>query len=177
MMRKMPQRTPVRLSKKSAKLGIKLGMTPRKKADMVYRLIGMATQTSLVAMILAIRVAAIPASKPNRHDGGLISPPVYFYLNGLYNLSMRRTNPQKKKNPVCVVYWNDAAYSYEDKLPDNPPQLQLTAGFVIKATDNYINITTNVNFNKANGRLSPVDGFVLPRSAMVRFKKIGWLNS
>ena len=83
----------------------------------------------------------------------------------------------KPKNPVCVLYWHDAAYIYEKELPTFPPPLQVTAGFIVVATNKYTNISTNVNYNRTTGGLWPVDGFVIPDKAIVKFRKIGWLNA
>jgi len=81
-----------------------------------------------------------------------------------------------KRNPVCVIYWYDAAYIYEKKLPEETPPLQVTTGFVVKATNDYTNIATNINYNQKTNRLWPIDGFVIPKKATEKFKKIGWLN-
>ena len=81
-----------------------------------------------------------------------------------------------KKNPVCVIYWRDAAYFSGEKAPENNPPVQLTAGFIVEATDDYTNISTNVNYNLKTGELNPVDGFVLPNKTTLNFKKMGNLN-
>ena len=81
-----------------------------------------------------------------------------------------------KKNPVCVIWWQDAAYAYGKRVPATPPSLQATAGFIVSAVDAYTNIATNVNYG-SDGALWPVDGFVIPQKAIVSFKKIGWAKS
>ncbi len=55
---------------------------------------------------------------------------------------------RKKKNPVCAIYWRDAAYTSEKELPALEPPIQVTVGFVISATDEYTNIATNVRYDE-----------------------------
>lgn len=90
----------------------------------------------------------------------------------LINMSLFKL---KKKNPVCVVYWRDAAYSYQKKLPSQNPPLQVTSGFVVVSADAFTNIAVNVNYNQKDDTLWPVDGFVIPEKAIIKFKRIGWL--
>jgi hypothetical protein len=80
------------------------------------------------------------------------------------------------KNPICSILWQDAAYSFENKLPKELPRPRLTTGFIIEANDDYTFIATNVGYNKETGELSPVDGFVIPEKAIIEFKKIGNYN-
>lgn len=88
-------------------------------------------------------------------------------------LDMKKT---KYKNPVCVVIWQDAAFSYEKNIPKGLPLPQLTTGFVIKENKNFLNIATNVGFNKRTNLLELKDGFLIPRKTILKFKKIGYLN-
>lgn len=82
----------------------------------------------------------------------------------------------KPKNPVCVVWWHDAFYTDSKYLPLFLPQIQLTAGFIISENKKFINIATNVDYNVKTGRLWPVDGFLIPNRAIIKFKKISNLN-
>lgn len=52
----------------------------------------------------------------------------------------------------------------------------MTTGFVVAATSQYVNIATNVNYDSDTHELWPVDGFVIPEEAIIRFKKIGFLD-
>lgn len=81
-----------------------------------------------------------------------------------------------KYPPVCAVWWRDAAYSYERELPREFPHTQLTTGFVMVATDDYLNIATNVSYDEKNGTIWPIDGFVIPKKAVVEFMKVGQLR-
>lgn len=92
----------------------------------------------------------------------------------VYLISMTLFKP-KKRNPVCVIYWRDAAYSYQKNLPSKNPPLQVTSGFVVVSTNTFTNIAVNVNYNQKDDTLWPVDGFIIPEKAIVKFKKIGWL--
>lgn len=97
---------------------------------------------------------------------------VPFFIFWLYTFRMIF---QKKKNPVCVIWWRDAAYSYEKELPKEVPPIQTTTGFIIVATNEFTNIAVNTNYNLNENTLWPIDGFVVPKRAIVKFKKIGWL--
>ena len=84
---------------------------------------------------------------------------------------------KKLKNPpVCALWWKDAAYSYGEKLTSALPPTQLTAGFVMAATDEYVNIATNVDYDEKDKTIWPIDGFVIPKKAIVEFKRIGPLH-
>lgn len=89
---------------------------------------------------------------------------------------MKKVCKKIKKNPVCIILWRDAAYSYNKKFPEKMPPIQVTTGFVVSAKKNFTNIATNVNYNPKTNSLWPVDGFVVPEKAIIKFKKIGWLN-
>ncbi|MCL5410389.1 MAG: hypothetical protein M1324_00855 [Patescibacteria group bacterium] len=91
---------------------------------------------------------------------------------------MTKKSPKKKaKNPpVCTLWWQDAAYTYEEELPAELPSLQLTTGFIMVANDDYTNIATNVWYDQKDGTIWPVDGFVIPEKATTKFRKIGLLH-
>ena len=88
----------------------------------------------------------------------------------------QETGQKRYKNPVCIIRWMDAAYSYEEKLPDAIPEEQLTAGFIVEATDDYTNIATNVGYNPGTTELHRVDGIVIPEKTIIEFRRIGNLN-
>jgi hypothetical protein len=81
-----------------------------------------------------------------------------------------------KKNPICTILWQDAAYSFEKELPKDFPLPNITTGFIISTNDHFTFIATNVDYDKSTGNLSPVDGFVIPEKAILGFKKIGNYN-
>lgn len=83
----------------------------------------------------------------------------------------------KGKNPVCIIFWWDAAYTHSKEFPSEPQKLQATTGFVISATDDYTNIATNVYYDRKTKQLQPIDGFVIPQKAIVEFKKIEYLEN
>lgn len=91
-------------------------------------------------------------------------------------MTLRRTKKSAKKNPVCVIFWRDAVNTERKVLPKEKPPLQATTGFIIKATNEYINIATNVRFDSTTKKMWPIDGFVIPKKTVVKFKKIGFLN-
>ncbi len=71
-----------------------------------------------------------------------------------------------------AILWQDAAHTDQDELPEALPEPQLTCGFIIESTDTYINIATNVNYNKEASILEPVDGFVIPKDSIISVRKI-----
>lgn len=75
------------------------------------------------------------------------------------------------KNIVYTILWRDAAYTFEPELPEVLPEPRLTTGFVIKTTEKYVFIATNVSYNKENGEISPVDGFIIPQNTVIKLKK------
>ena len=81
-----------------------------------------------------------------------------------------------KKNPICTILWRDAAYTFAKKLPKTPPKPRLTTGFIIRANKKFTFIATNVSFDNKTGRMSPVDGFIIPEKSIREFKKIGHYN-
>ena len=85
-------------------------------------------------------------------------------------------NKKVRKNPVCAIYWQDAAFAYTKEMPPTNQPTQLTIGFIISTNRSFTNIATNVNYNLKTGELWPVDGFVIPNKAIIKFKKLRNLN-
>ena len=79
-----------------------------------------------------------------------------------------------KKNPICAILWQDAAFSYEDNPPSEIPNPRLTVGYIIETTEEYTFISTNIDYDIKNKKIIPIDGFVIPRSLIINFKKIGY---
>ena len=77
----------------------------------------------------------------------------------------------KKKNPVCVIWWRDAAYSYNKNFPEKMPPMQVTTGFIVSTTKKFTNIATNVNYNPKSNSLWPIDGFVIPEKVIKNSEK------
>lgn len=82
-----------------------------------------------------------------------------------------------KKNPVCTIFWQDAAYTFELEVPKELPTPQLTAGFILQTNDQYTFIATNVRYDKKNHTLSAVDGFIIPEKVILEFRKMGNYNN
>jgi len=92
------------------------------------------------------------------------------------SFSNEKSETPKKNPPVCAVWWRDAAYAYEEKLPDELPHAQLAVGFVMVATDDYMNIAMNVSYDETDDTIWPVDGLVIPQKTVVKFERIGLLH-
>lgn len=83
---------------------------------------------------------------------------------------------KRPKNPVCAILWMDAAYVMTKELPKELPLPQLTMGFIIAANEEFTNIAMSVKYDSATGRLWPVDGFVVPKKAQIKFLRLANLN-
>lgn len=94
-----------------------------------------------------------------------------FFFGKIFAMTFKN-----KKNPICAITWRDAAYSYEKILPQKMPPIKVACGFVVRATDQWINMATNVNYNPKTKKLWPVDGFVIPRKAIINFRKLKYFN-
>ncbi len=81
----------------------------------------------------------------------------------------------KKKNPVCTILWQDAAYSFESEKPLEIPSPHLTTGFIIEANDDYAFIASNVLYT-SSGKLLPIDGIIIPEKTTLEFKVMGNYN-
>ena len=70
----------------------------------------------------------------------------------------------------------DAAYATTKELPDELPLPQLTTGFIIESNEKFTNIATNVKYDPKTGKLWPVDGFIIPKKAKIKFIKLADTN-
>lgn len=80
------------------------------------------------------------------------------------------------KNPVCAILWHDAAYSFEEKLPKELPLPQLTLGFIIETNEIFTHIATSVAYDINVHTLQKRDGVLIPKKAIINFRKIGDYN-
>lgn len=79
------------------------------------------------------------------------------------------------KNPVMTIEWYDAAFTDDEAVVDETfPPTQLTCGFVIEENDEHVHIATNVYYNMEKKVVQPIDGFLIPKSAIVSVRKIGF---
>ncbi len=80
------------------------------------------------------------------------------------------------RNPVCAILWRDATYSFIDEVPQELPSPQLTCGFIIKATNDYAFIATNVSYDPKTKTIHPIDGMIIPEKAIISFRKIDFYD-
>lgn len=78
---------------------------------------------------------------------------------------------KNNKAELCLVVWRDASYSFSEKLPEYSPPIQVTNGFLLKETEDYINLATNMDFDSKTGDRWPVDGFVIPKKTILKMTK------
>ncbi len=76
------------------------------------------------------------------------------------------------KNSIYTILWNDAAFTFEKELPANLPNPRLTVGFIILENNEFVFLSTNVDFNKETNKILPKDGFVIPKKTILKITKI-----
>jgi hypothetical protein len=82
---------------------------------------------------------------------------------------------KENKNPVCAIWWNDAAYAFQKEKPAKPLPI-LTVGFIIETNDEFTNIATDVKHDEENQQIIPSRGVLIPEKSIIKFKKINYLN-
>lgn len=83
---------------------------------------------------------------------------------------------KNNKNPVCAILWRDAAYSFEERLPEELPLPQLALGFVVDTNETFTHIATSVAYDTNIHTLQRRDGILIPKKAIINFRKIGDYN-
>jgi len=81
-----------------------------------------------------------------------------------------------KRNPVCAILWRDAAYSFEERLPKEPPLPELTLGFIVDTNKTFTHIATSVAYDTSVHTLQKRDGILIPEKTIISFRKIGDYN-
>jgi len=78
------------------------------------------------------------------------------------------------KKEVYAILWKEASFTYED-ISDNdiPNVLRTTVGFIIEAKKDYIKIATNIVFNESDQNMELIDGFIIPKRAIISKKRVG----
>lgn len=79
---------------------------------------------------------------------------------------------QSYKNPICAVWWVDAAYSFQDTIPAVLPPINIATGFIIEETAEYLNIASNIEYNKEDATITPMEGVLIPCKAILRFERL-----
>lgn len=83
----------------------------------------------------------------------------------------------KAGETVSAVYWQDAAYSYLEKVPAELPPIEITFGVIVARNKEFINIAMNLNQSSKGKKLSIKDGFLIPVKTIVKIEKIGQLKN
>lgn len=78
----------------------------------------------------------------------------------------------KYKKGLSIVEWQDAAYSFEKELPPYPPIPNTTYGLIVEDTSEHINIATNVHIDSKNNWITLVDGFLIPKQAILKIEDL-----
>lgn len=81
-----------------------------------------------------------------------------------------------KRNPVCAILWRDAAYSFEEELPEELPLPELTLGFIVDTNETFTHIATSVAYDTNIHALQRRDGILIPKKAIINFRKIDDYN-
>ena len=69
------------------------------------------------------------------------------------------------ENQILAVTWFDAAYTFEDRIPEDLPSPRVTFGVRIREDHLALFIATNIA--TGTGTFSPVDGFIIPQNAII----------
>lgn len=85
---------------------------------------------------------------------------------------MERKNYKK----VYAIYWQDAAYSFRKRMPEELPPIEITTGTIVSKNKNFVNIATNLNYYSEKRKVKAKDGFLIPTKTIVKIKEIGHLN-
>ncbi len=75
------------------------------------------------------------------------------------------------KNPICIIWWNDATFSKQVEIPDTFPLIHITTGFIIESNDKFTHIASNVSFDAKTGKIIPIDGIFIPEGMILAFQK------
>lgn len=73
-----------------------------------------------------------------------------------------------KQYPLCVIEWEDAAYTYEDSIPDTGPGMNRTVGYVVEKNDEHVLIV----FNFGDDDSVHKDGFAIPMKAVTSMHEL-----
>lgn len=76
------------------------------------------------------------------------------------------------KKGLSIVEWQDAAYSFEKELPPSFPISNTTYGLIVEDTPEHINIATNVKIDSRNNWVTLVDGFLIPKQAILKIQNL-----
>lgn len=71
-----------------------------------------------------------------------------------------------KNSSLSLIYWTDAAYSFDTAVPSKEPLTTVTCGFIVEKTERYIHIATNIKDD--DQEIIPVDGFLIPNEAIIK---------
>jgi len=81
------------------------------------------------------------------------------------------------KNPVCAITWRDAFYSFAEEPPKECPLPNVTVGFIVEENERYVNIATNVLYERKDHTITPIDGLVIPRGCIIAFEKLSYFDA
>ncbi|GIW66740.1 MAG: hypothetical protein KatS3mg095_0638 [Candidatus Parcubacteria bacterium] len=71
---------------------------------------------------------------------------------------------------LYLIEWQDAAFSFRKKIPKSLPSHQVTIGYLLNKNQKFIKIA--FNFRKNKQKLSPLDGFIIPRKTIIKIIKL-----
>jgi len=77
-----------------------------------------------------------------------------------------------KKRIISRITWQDASFSFEEKLPVDLPLPQVTFGVLISKDTEATFIATNIEFDAKIDKISAVDGIVIPNKTIISVKNI-----
>lgn len=90
-----------------------------------------------------------------------------------YLLKLWVMNRIRKKIKISIIHWQDAAFSFDKKLPKTLPEPSITFGIIISQSEKIVNIGMNCTYSK-NGKLKVTDGILIPRKAIVKIEHLDY---
>ncbi|OGZ37254.1 MAG: hypothetical protein A3I88_01780 [Candidatus Portnoybacteria bacterium RIFCSPLOWO2_12_FULL_39_9] len=89
----------------------------------------------------------------------------------------RVKNKFKKNKSILMVIWQDAAFSYRKKFPQESIPMQITFGIFLDKTKEAIKIGMNCHLDPNNKEIiEGKDVFLIPKGVIKEIKNIGDFN-
>lgn len=79
-----------------------------------------------------------------------------------------------QKNKIVMITWKDAAYTFEKEFPNNLPEIQTAVGFLIEDNPKFIKIANNAYIEQLDGKILPIDGFLIPQRTIIGIQTIDY---
>ena len=82
-------------------------------------------------------------------------------------------NGVRKKTKINIIHWQDATFSFYEKLPKTLPEPSITFGIIISQNKKLINIGMNCTYDK-EGKFEVTDGMLIPKKVIVKIEHVDY---